>query len=86
MQICFADDLSYNKLASQLHTNMGTDYAAGNAVDRNTTTCMRTQAIGRNSPEKIVWWRVDLGKICNIYRINVLFKRWDDYGIQLCLY
>lgn len=78
--ICFTDDLSYNKLATQSHTVIGTDYAAGNAVDRNSTTCMRTRAIGRSSPDKTVWWRVDLGRMYGIYSINVLFRTWDGYG------
>lgn len=78
--IYFTDDLSYNKLASQSHTVIGTDYAAGNAVDRNSTTCMRAQAIGHNSPDKTVWWRVDLGRVYSIYSINVIFRTWDGYG------
>eukprot|EP00105_Crassostrea_gigas_P046747 XP_019930895.1 PREDICTED: multiple epidermal growth factor-like domains protein 6 isoform X1 [Crassostrea gigas] len=73
------DDLSYNKLATQSHTHIGTDYAAGNAVDRISTTCMRTKAIGRNSPDKTVWWRVDLGRMYGIYSINVFFRTWDGY-------
>ena len=41
-------------------------YKAGNAVDRNITTCMRTDAIGVNSRDQAVWWRVDLGGVYNI--------------------
>lgn len=78
--IYFTDDLSYNKLATQSHTHIGTGNAAGNAVDKNSTTCMRTQPIGHNSPDKTVWWRVDLGRVYSIYRINVFFRSWDGYG------
>lgn len=48
--ICIPDDLSYNQPATQsyTYTRVGNIYAAGNAVDRNSTTCMRTQPIGLN--------------------------------------
>ncbi|XP_078330765.1 uncharacterized protein LOC111112385 [Crassostrea virginica] len=73
------DDLSYNKDASQSHTAPGTVYGAENAVDRNTVTCMRTRSIGPNSPDKTVWWKVDLGGVYNIYSVNILFKNYDGY-------
>lgn len=82
--ICFVEDLSYNKFASQLHTDQGIDKEAANAVDRNTATCMRTRPIGENSPDKTVWWKVDLGGVYSIYRIKLLFKLWDGYGIRFC--
>ena len=56
-------------------------YIAGNAVDRDTTTCMRTEAIGPTNPYKTVWWRVDLGGVYNIYIVNILFKNYDSEGI-----
>ena len=82
MYIC-TDDLSKNKVATQSLTFLGpTDaYKAGNAVDRDITTCMRTEYIGENSPEKIVWWKVDLGGEYNIYSVNILFQNYDGYGI-----
>lgn len=43
---------------------------------------MRTAAIGSNSAEKTVWWKVDLGRIFNIYDINILFKTYDGYGVK----
>ena len=55
-------------------------YKAGNAVDRNISTCMRTKEIGRNSPEKTVWWKVDLGGMLNIHSVNILFKNYNGYG------
>ena len=55
-------------------------YLAGNAVDRNISTCMRTEAIGGNSPYKTVWWKVDLGGVYNIYSVNILFKNYDGHG------
>lgn len=82
--ICFADDLSYKKIASQLHTFPGTRYDAGNAVDRNTTTCMRTIDIGPSSPYLTVWWKVDLGGIYNIHSIAILFRNYDGWGIYFC--
>nr|XP_022307519.1 tenascin-like [Crassostrea virginica] len=75
----FKNDLSYNKNASQSHTLPGPLYGAGKAVDGNIATCMRTQEIGQNSPDKIVWWRVDLGGVFNIYSVNILFKNYDGY-------
>ena len=77
------DDLSYNKDASQSNTASGTAYGAVNAVDGNTATCMRTTEIGVNSPEKTVWWMVDLGGVYNIYSVNILFKNYDGYGIAV---
>ena len=62
---------------------MGTGYGAENAVDGNTATCMRTKDIGPNSPDKTVWWKVDLGGVYNIYSVNLLFKNYDGYGIFL---
>nr|XP_022311762.1 receptor-type tyrosine-protein phosphatase epsilon-like isoform X1 [Crassostrea virginica] len=73
------DDLSHKKDASQSHTYPGTGYGAENAVDGNTATCMRTKEIGRNSPDKTVWWKVDLGGVYNIYSVNILFKNYDGY-------
>nr|XP_022307521.1 uncharacterized protein LOC111113519 [Crassostrea virginica] len=73
------DDLSYKKVASQSRTYTGIRYDAGNAVDGNTTTCIRTQPIGVNSPDKTVWWKVDLGGVYNIYSVNILFKNYMDY-------
>ena len=77
----YQDDLSYNKNASQSHTFPGTGYGAENAVDGNTATCMRTEAIGQNNPYKTVWWKVDLGGVFNIYSVNILFKNYDGYGM-----
>nr|XP_022312538.1 multiple epidermal growth factor-like domains protein 10 isoform X2 [Crassostrea virginica] len=73
------DDLSHNKDASQSHTVKGTGFGAENAVDGNTATCMRTEPIGPNSPDKTVWWKVDLGGVYNIYSVNILFKNYDGY-------
>nr|XP_022305561.1 uncharacterized protein LOC111112385 [Crassostrea virginica] len=77
------DDLSHNKPASQSHTSVGTGYGAENAVDGNTAKCMRTKQIGPNSHGKTVLWKVDLGGVYNIYSVNILFKNYDGYDIQL---
>jgi hypothetical protein len=51
---------------------------AETAVDRIYSTCMNTDAIGSSTtPEKTVWWYVDLSGIYSIYSINIVFK---DYG------
>ena len=55
-------------------------YVAGNAVDRDIRTCMRTDPIGKNSDYYRVWWKVDLGAVYNIYSVNILFKNYDGYG------
>ena len=81
------DDLSDHKPATQSTTYLGPHdiYKAGNAVDRNTATCIRTDAIGPNSPDKTVWWKVDLGGMYNIYSVNILFKNYDGYGMLLLI-
>ena len=70
-------------MATQSTTAPGpTDaYRAGNAVDREITTCTRTNIIGETSPDKTVWWMVDLGGVYNIYSVNILFKNYDGYGM-----
>ena len=79
--VYFKDDLSYNKNASQSQTYSGPGYGAENAVDGNTATCMRTKEIGQNSPDKTVWWKVDLGGVYNIYSVNIRFKNYVGYGM-----
>lgn len=81
----FSDDLSYNKFATQSHSYNDTIYEAGNAVDRNSLTCMRTREIGTTSIHKTVWWKVDLGGMYSIYNIDVLFKNygsWEGWGTR----
>lgn len=51
------DDLSHHKSATQTPIYSGESvplYEAKNALDRNPTTCIRTENIGPNSPYKIV--------------------------------
>nr|XP_022305779.1 protein draper-like [Crassostrea virginica] len=80
-------DLSKDKIATQSTTyppsgyNLVT-YVAGNAVDRNTRTCMRTDIIGENSPDNTTWWTVDLGVVYTIYSVNILFKNYDGYEVR----
>eukprot|EP00105_Crassostrea_gigas_P039838 XP_019923986.1 PREDICTED: teneurin-3-like [Crassostrea gigas] len=73
------DDISYKKVATQSHTYPGMGYDASKAIDGNRETCMRTEAIGSNSADKMVRWKVDLGGIYNIYDINILFKTYGGY-------
>lgn len=76
------DDLSDHKTATQSTTSHGGEmlYGAGNAVDRNTLTCMRTTEIGTRSPYKTMWWKVDLGGLYSIYNINIIFRNYDGLG------
>ena len=75
------DDLSFQKNATQSTEAWYYDlYKAGNAVDRNVSTCMRTEPIGTSSVDKKVWWKVDLGGVHNIYSVNILFRSYDGYG------
>lgn len=75
------DDLSSKKIASQSVTAIGPYFGANNAVDRNFTTCMRTQAIGQNSQFWKTWWKVDLGRVFNIYSVDIFFKNYMKHGI-----
>ena len=77
----FKDNLSFKKDASQSHTYSGSGYGAELAVDGNTATCMRTNAIGTHSPDKTVWWKVDLGGVYNIYSVKILFKNYNGHGM-----
>ena len=77
--------MSRNKVAFQSTTyphgtNDPNTYVAGNAVDRDITTCMRTDVLGGNSPYQTVSWTVDLGGLYNIYSVNILFKNYLGYG------
>nr|XP_022305526.1 receptor-type tyrosine-protein phosphatase epsilon-like isoform X2 [Crassostrea virginica] len=76
------DDLSKQKIATQSTTVQGDQYKAGNAVDRDTKTCMRTKEIGQGEQiiDKTVWWKVDLGGVYNIYSVNIQFRNYDGYG------
>lgn len=77
------DDLSQDKVATQSHIEPGPEFYAYKAVDRNSLSCMRTKPIGWNNPDKIVWWKVDLGRVYNIYSIQILFKNYKGFGMFL---
>lgn len=76
-----SDDLSVGKIAIQSHTYPfpGSLYSANNGVDRNTDTCTRTRAIGYGAQFNVV-----LGRVYNIYSINILFK--NDHGDGMYTY
>ena len=57
--------------------------AAENAVDRNFSTCTRTKSMGTNSPEKKVWWKVDLGALHNIHSVQIMFKNYNMEGMGI---
>lgn len=42
---------------------------------------MRTGDIGLTAKHKTVWWIVDLGRVYNVYNINIQFKNYDGYGV-----
>lgn len=42
---------------------------------------MRANVIGPTSLYKTFWWKVDLGGVFSIYRINILFKNYKDLGV-----
>lgn len=44
---------------------------------------MRTGDIGRNAPQKTVWWKVDLGRVHNIYSITIAFKSYESFGMKV---
>lgn len=71
------DDLSAKKNTTQFKTQPSClNCEASNAVDRNITTCTKTE-MGKTSPDQITMWHVDLGGIYNVYNIRIQFK---DYG------
>lgn len=71
------------KVATQSSTypRYYTLYGASNAVDRNLSTCMRAEEMGRYCLEKTVWWKVDLGRVHNIYSIDIIFKNYNEFGM-----
>ena len=82
--IC-TDDLSKNKVANQSTTalNPSNAYTAGNAVDGNIKTCMRTEDIGTTGSYHKMWWKVDLGGVYNIFSVDILFMNYPGFGIVL---
>lgn len=72
--------MANNKQATQstTHTTLNSD--AKYAVDGNTSTCTRTYEIGPQSPDKTVWWKVDMGESFRIFSINIIFKNYDGQG------
>ena len=52
-----------------------------NALDRNISTCTKDEGIGPNSQHKSVMWRVDFGRMHNIYSVNFLFKHYKGHSI-----
>ena len=78
--------MSENKRATQSTTVLSStgDFIASKAVDRDITTCMRTNPIGTTSP-KTMWWKVDLGGVYSIYSVNIKFKNYKEYGIILSI-
>lgn len=78
----YAVILSYNKSATQSTTYQpdSSAFVAGNAVDGSMRTCMRTKVIGTTSPDKTVWWKVDLGAVYNIYSVDIML--YHNYRVE----
>lgn len=74
------DNLSFDKKATQSHTRISTilNTSANSAIDEDTNTCMSSQEIGGRSLYQTFWWKVDLGGVYNIHRINISFKNYGD--------
>ena len=76
LKFFFAEDLSLNKQSYQSATDCP-NCGPSNAVDRQTSTCIQTEVIGKTSEQKKTWWYVDLGGTRNLFGIRIQFK---DYG------
>lgn len=44
-------------------------YFVSNVIDRNILICIRMYEIGKGGYLKIIWWKVDLGKVKSIYSV-----------------
>lgn len=42
---------------------------------------MRVKEKGYRFIEKIVWWKVDFGKVFSIYSVVIFFKNYEGYGM-----
>ena len=77
----FAPVVTFNNgNASQSTTYPGIMYDARYAVDKDVTTCARTEVIGTTSADKSVWWRMDLGEMSIVQRVDISFKNYDGFG------
>lgn len=61
-------------------------YDVNNVVDGNIIICMKIIEVGIFNFYNSVWWKVDFGRVYSIYSINILFKNYDGYGMQFCIY
>nr|XP_034311841.1 multiple epidermal growth factor-like domains protein 6 isoform X2 [Crassostrea gigas] len=71
------DDLSANRNAAQYKTILSCPKCVANhAVDRNITTCAKTD-MGPTSDVPYTWWNVDLGAVHSVHNIRIQFR---DFG------
>nr|XP_022311226.1 uncharacterized protein LOC111116524 [Crassostrea virginica] len=70
------------KTVSQSTTYPGIKYDARYAVDKNVTTCARTEVIGTTSVDQTVWWKVDLGVMSIVQRVNILFRDYTGFEMR----
>lgn len=54
-----------------------------NVIDRNIVICVRIVDIGYRFLFKIVWWKVDFGRVYNLYNMVIFFKSYDGYGMYM---
>lgn len=54
-----------------------------NVVDRNIIICLRILDIGYVFRFKNVWWKVDFGRVYNLYNMGIFFKSYDGYGMYM---
>lgn len=83
-------DLSFKKETNQWKTyalkdpNAVSMYIPSRAVDRNASTCTRTENLGTGSLYEETWWTVDLGGYYSIYSVNIQFLNYEGYGTTFC--
>ncbi|XP_065921324.1 receptor-type tyrosine-protein phosphatase epsilon isoform X2 [Magallana gigas] len=76
------DDLSVNKATAQYKTQIKCSFCdATKAVDRNISTCTRTD-FGQTAPDKYTWWYVDLGDVHSVYNIRIQFRDYAGHTIR----
>lgn len=54
-----------------------------NVIDRDIVICLRILDIGFGFKLKIVWWKVDFGKIYNLYNMVIFFRSYDGEGMYM---
>ena len=66
--------------ASQSTTYPGIMYDANYAVDKDVTTCARTDVIGQTSSVESGWWRKDIGVMSIVQCVDIMIKIYGGFG------